>query len=106
MARVSGILFIKIDGVQRQAIGDFTYNLGLPKKEMVIGADEIHGYMERPQVAFIEGEIRDQSELSVGALRQIVDGTVHPRARERQERRCCAIASKPATATSGPRMRT
>ena len=76
MARVSGTLFVKIDGVQRQAIGDFTYNLGFPKKEMVVGADEIHGHMERPQVAYVEGEIRDQSELSVGQLRQIDDGTV------------------------------
>ena len=76
MARVSGTLFVKIDGVQRQAMGDWTYNLGFPKKEMVVGADEIHGYMERPQVAYAEGEIRDQSELSVGELRQITDGTI------------------------------
>ena len=76
MARIAGTLFVKINGVQHNAIGDFTYNLGLPKREMVIGADRIHGYKEMPQVAFIEGEIRDATALDIAALFSLLDATV------------------------------
>ena len=76
MARVSGTLFVKIDGVQRDAQGSWTYNLGQPKREVVIGADRVHGYMEKPQVAFIEGEITDQSDLDLVALQNLTDSTI------------------------------
>ena len=39
--RVSGRIFFKIDGVLRSAIGDFTYNLGIPKKTAVVGATQV-----------------------------------------------------------------
>ena len=76
MGRVSGTLFVKIDGVQRDAQGSWTYNLGQPKREALIGPDRVQGYMERPQVAFIEGEITDQSDLDLVALQNLVDSTI------------------------------
>ena len=40
--RVGGILEVKIDGTLFSAKGEFTYNLGTPKREAVVGADSVH----------------------------------------------------------------
>lgn len=74
--RVGGIISLKIDGDMYFAKGDFTYNLGLPKKEGVVGADRVHGYKETPQIPFIEGEITDRQEVSLEALMGITDSTI------------------------------
>lgn len=60
MARVGGIIFIKANGTQYRAKGNFTYNLGRLKKEKVVGSDGVHGTKVVPQVPFIEGAITDQ----------------------------------------------
>ena len=74
--RVGGIISLKIDGDMHFAKGDFTYNLGLPKKEGVVGSDRVHGYKEVPQIPFIEGENTDRQALSPGALMSIKDSTI------------------------------
>lgn len=74
--RVGGIIFIKVDGVQYQAKGSWTYNLGKPKREAVVGSDSTHGYKELPQVAFVEGVITDSSEISAESLVGVVGATV------------------------------
>lgn len=76
MSRIAGVLFVKIDGTQRDVIGDFTYNLGQVKREMKVGPDKVHGHSEMPQVPFIEGEIRDASDLDVAALLNIINSTI------------------------------
>lgn len=68
--RVGGIIFLKIDGRQYKAKGDFSYNLGKPMREAVVGADTVHGYSEKPQVAFVEGEITDSANLDLATLVQ------------------------------------
>lgn len=74
--RVGGIISLKIDGDMYFAKGDFTYNLGKPKKEAVVGSDRVHGYKETPQVPFIEGEITDRQEMSLEALLDITSATI------------------------------
>lgn len=74
--RVGGIIFIKVDGVQLQAKGNFTYNYGKPKKEGVVGADKVHGYKEAPQIPFVEGAITDAGDLSLENILAISDATV------------------------------
>lgn len=74
--RLSGTLYVKIDGVQRNAQGDWTYNIGSPKREAILGPDRVHGYKEMPQVPFIEGEITDQSDLDLASLQALEDATV------------------------------
>ena len=76
MARIAGSLFISIDGVQHNVIGDWTLNLGIPKKEPMIGADRYHGYKEMPQNSTISGAVRDSDGISVTALRQLTDATI------------------------------
>jgi hypothetical protein len=74
--RVGGLISLKINGDMYFAKGNFTYNLGKPKKEAVIGSDRVHGYKEVPQVPFIEGEITDRNELNLEDLITLDDATV------------------------------
>jgi hypothetical protein len=69
--RRAGLIQLKIDGEILDAKGDFSYNLGAPKRDPVIGSDGVHGYRETPQVPFIEGAITDRGNLKVS---QIVKG--------------------------------
>jgi hypothetical protein len=74
--RIGGIIALKINGDMYFAKGNFTYNLGKPKKEGVVGSDRVHGYKEVPQVPFIEGEITDRNELNLEDLITLDDATV------------------------------
>ena len=66
--RRAGRIFLKIDGGMQDAKGSFSYNLGTPKREAIVGADRVHGYKETPQVAYIEGAITDRGDLNLEAL--------------------------------------
>ena len=67
--RRAGIIYVKVDGKQYDAKGAYTYNLGKPKRDAIIGADGVHGYKETPQVAFIEGAVPDVTlELNNGKV--------------------------------------
>ena len=74
--RVGGIISIKVNGEVYNAKGNFTYNLGRPMKEAVVGHDTVHGYKELTQAPFIEGEFTDRSDLDLDALVTITDATV------------------------------
>lgn len=71
--RRAGIIYLKIDGVLQEAKGEFTYNLGLPKREGIVGADAVHGFKETVQVPYIEGAITDRADLSLKTF-QTLDG--------------------------------
>jgi hypothetical protein len=74
--RVAGIVFVKVDGVQIKVKANVSYNLGLPKREPVIGHDGVHGYKETPQIAFIEGEQTDSKDLDLKKYLQIDGASV------------------------------
>lgn len=74
--RIGGIIALKVNGDIYFAKGNFTYNIGKPKREGVVGADFVHGYKETPQVPFIEGEITDRNELSLEDLVTLDDATI------------------------------
>lgn len=74
-SRIGGILQFKIDGEIYQAKGAFSYSIGVPKKEMIVGSDAVHGYKEMPQVPYIEGALTDTSDLDIEALFRSVDVT-------------------------------
>lgn len=74
--RRAGTIFFKVDSTQHDAKGSFTYNLGAPKREGMVGADKIHGYKETPQIPYIEGEITDRSDLDVAAMLELDGVTV------------------------------
>ena len=69
--RRAGIIYFKADGVLYSAKGDFTYDIGRPKRDAIVGSDGVHGFKETPKPAFIEGEITDSSDLDLDALVQL-----------------------------------
>jgi hypothetical protein len=72
--RRGGTISLNLNGELQDAKGAFTYNLGKPKREGIIGADGVHGYKEVAQQAFIEGAITDRSTLDLKALVTMKDG--------------------------------
>ena len=75
--RRGGVIFFKVDSVLRDAKGNFTYNIGGPKREPIMNADlSTAGYTESGQVARIEGEITDQRDLVLSDLVNIEDATI------------------------------
>lgn len=74
--RKGGIIFLKIDGVQYQAKGEFSYGLGKPTREAIVGSDAVHGYAENPIAPFIEGEITDGIDISLDTIANITDSTI------------------------------
>lgn len=74
--RIGGTIFFSVNGVRHQAKGSFTYNLGKPLREAVVGADEVHGYKETPQTPKIEGAITDSLDLDLESFLAIEDATV------------------------------
>ena len=69
MSRIGGIISLQVNGIIFNAKAtNFTYNLGVNKKEMIVGADRVHGHKELPVVPFCEGTITDSGDLDVKAL--------------------------------------
>ncbi len=73
--RVAGLIQLQTNGEVLRAKGTFTYNLGKPKRDAVVGADGIHGFKETPQVAFIEGAITDAGDVDLATLSVLRDAT-------------------------------
>ncbi len=74
--RRGGIIQLQINGEIFRAKGSFTYNLGSPMRESIVGADVMHGFKETPQPGFIEGEITDGSDVTLQTLVTTEDATV------------------------------
>lgn len=74
--RKGGVIQLQVDGELYDAKGNFTYNLGRPQREAIVGSDRVHGFKETPQVGFIEGEITDRRDFSLDSLVSIRDATV------------------------------
>lgn len=72
-----GIVELVMNGKVLNAKGSFTYNLGNYKNEVVIGADRIHGHTQKPQAAYIEGNITDSSDLDVAELTSVKNATIY-----------------------------
>lgn len=74
--RVGGVMFLAVNGQRWNAKGNFTYNGGRPKRDGVVGVDQVHGYKELPQVPWIEGEITDDGSIPLDQLLQVTDATI------------------------------
>ncbi|MGN6105101.1 MAG: phage tail tube protein [Kofleriaceae bacterium] len=74
--RRAGLIQIQVNGEIYDAKGSFSYNLGRPKREAIVGSDGVHGYKETPQVPFIEGAITDRGNLDLAAVVTGKDQTV------------------------------
>jgi hypothetical protein len=66
--RLAGILTLRENGIAHSAKGEFSYNLGVPKRTSIVGMDTVHGFKEEPQVGFVEGEITDHVGVDLKKL--------------------------------------
>ena len=74
--KIAGTLSFSINATVYNAAGDFTYDLGKPKREMLVGPDRVHGYKETPKVPFIEGDLRDYKDLDVATLQMLDNASI------------------------------
>ena len=74
--RVAGTVYVKIDGKQVRVRGKWTLNPGEPKREAVVGGDGVHGYTEKPQACYLEGEITPTAELNIRELQNVREASV------------------------------
>jgi len=72
----AGLLSVKVNGEILDAVGNFDYSLGTPKREAIVGADRVHGFKETPQVPYVEGEITDRASLDLRNLFNTQDATI------------------------------
>lgn len=63
--RRSGILYVKKLGKLLESKGNWTYNLGRPKRDAIVGTTNVHGYKEMPQAPYLEGTITDKGSLNL-----------------------------------------
>ena len=73
--RRSGIFYLKMDGTLMDSVGEFTYRVGMVKREAIVGNNSVHGFSEEVMVPYIEGSITDKGTLDVEALCNSVDVT-------------------------------
>lgn len=76
LQRRGGIVYLKVNGERYDVKGNFSYNLGRPQRESIVGHDGVHGYKEIPQVPYIEGEITDRGDLDVVGLLETSEATI------------------------------
>jgi hypothetical protein len=74
--RIGGMLYFKIDGTQYSARGSFEIQPMPLEREGVVGMDGPHGFIEKPKIQFIEGEISAIPGVSVQQLNDVDDSTV------------------------------
>jgi hypothetical protein len=74
--RRAGLIQLQVQGQIFDAKGNFSYNLGQPKRETMIGSDGVHGFKETAQAAFIEGAITDSGTLDLKSLATGKDLTI------------------------------
>lgn len=75
--RRGGIIELKVGSDLYECKGNFSWNLGEPKNEAIVGSSGVTGYKSTPQPAYIEGMITDRGGLSVRTLARITSATVH-----------------------------
>lgn len=73
----AGLINLTINGEVYTCKGAFTYNLGRPRREELMGEDgEVAGFATRPQANFIEGSIQDRGDLDLQTLVTFENATV------------------------------
>ena len=73
---IAGVIELKVNGEIHLAKGNFTYNLGKIKAEMMIGSDGVHGLKGTPQAPRIEGEITDRGDMSLEDFVTLREATI------------------------------
>jgi hypothetical protein len=73
---VAGVVYLRVDGRQLRARAEIKVSMATFEREAVIGQDGVHGYIERPAVAYIEGKITDSPDLAIEQLQAMCNVSV------------------------------
>lgn len=73
--KVGGTIFVKVDGRTLRVRGDWSMQPGDVKRDGVVGSDGVHGYVEKPQLPYLEGDVTIGAE-DMKALRSITNATI------------------------------
>jgi hypothetical protein len=73
--RRAGIAYLKIDGVQQELTGSWTYRPKFKKKTAVKG-DDVHGFKEEIMEPYLEGSFQNSQKLDLNKLVNIEDATI------------------------------
>ena len=78
LERVAGKIEVTANGRAFDLVGDYTLNLGRPKREGQMGPNQRHqGYKETAQIPSVKGKVRKSSSLNITQdLLDMVDATV------------------------------
>jgi hypothetical protein len=75
--RIGGTIAVQVNGTLYLAKGDWSWNLGEPKRGVIKGPDnQAHGFKEEPQVAYVEGKFSDRGDLDMKTLTGLTNATV------------------------------
>ncbi len=73
--RRAGLISFEIDGERYDVVGNIEYTLGETVREELVGADRVHGFMEKPGTPTMSLELRDEASLDVAKVLRMVDVT-------------------------------
>lgn len=74
--RIAGYMEISKNGTKLAAAGTFSYDLGIPKRDGVVGPDAHHGYKETPKISYIEGSVIVKPDLNITDLCNTTNATI------------------------------
>lgn len=74
--RLAGTVYIDIDGQSYPTVDGVEYAPGLVEREMLVGADSVHGYSEKPVTAKIKATFRDTGGTSVAGFNAMTNVTI------------------------------
>jgi hypothetical protein len=77
-SRIGGTIEFDLNGNPIMIASDaITYNLGKPLRETMVGPDKVHGYSEKPQPPFAEGEWRLLRGTSLSGIVTTTQANIH-----------------------------
>lgn len=74
--QAAGIIYVKVDGDQIEANGEFTYRLSGTKREYHMNANGTGYWTESAEQGFIKGSVTDVNETDIETLKTAAGVTV------------------------------
>lgn len=72
----AGIAYLSLDGKSIRLVGEASYKLASPKREVLVGMDGVHGYKETPDAGYIKFTGRDAKDVDIASINDATDSTV------------------------------
>lgn len=74
--QAAGVIYVKTDGEQIEANGEFAYRLSGTKREYKMNANGTGYWTETPEQGFIKGAVTDLNETDIETLKNAAGVTV------------------------------